>query len=258
MFINNPNLKIFSSNDWMKVTDISLIEYTVDAKTKDGKTIPLIDKTTNKPITYTKWDWTIIWKNEQESKWFRLKFEFTDDKWNTKKIIYLQEKEILDFLAVLYWLKKSAEFMRNNPIKKLSIENQWTHSFLRYNQENKQYYAKVDTFSWFNISTLGLWVILKESKRTLKIPLSFQDVISQIKLIYWDSAINIQANQKEESKSIDYSTTSFSDNNNSNWNDLIPCSECDFKLNPIKHSKVIDFSKKKYNKVLCYNCQQKQ
>jgi len=235
---NNIWMKIFWSNDWMKVTDISFKEYIVEKKDLA---------------------WNIISK---ESKWFRLKFEFTNDKWKNKKIMYLQDKEILDFLAVIYWLKKKGEFMRNNPTKKLSIENQWNeelwkeNSFLKFQMED-QYFSKIDTYSAFQISNLALAVLSKELERQYGFKVWLKDIMEQVKLIY---------NSTKASKIIVSDWTATTNTNTpvakaapvAKWK-KIPCQwvNCTYQLDEEKHKNILFHSNKNFQKNLCFNCQKK-
>lgn len=229
---NNISMKIFSSNDWMKVTDVSFKEYIVE-----------------KPDA----NWQIV----KTSKGFRLKFEFTNNKWVDKKIIYLQDKEVTDFLAVIYWLKKKWEFMRNKPTKKLTIENQWEHSFLKFQME-EQYAAKVDVYSAFQISNLGLAVIAKELKRKFWFTVWFKEALEQIKLVYsswsWIPLANNSVTQTSNTATAATAPTAPV----KTWT-VVPCQWpwCNFKLDSEKHKSILYHSNNNFQKNLCFNCQKK-
>lgn len=257
MFEKSPSIKIFASIDWKKVIDISLIEYTVDKKDENWNNIPLVKDWIEQ--FFTKSDWTQVPKYIQESKWWRIKFEFTNDGWQNKKIIYLQDNEVVELISVLYWKQQSAKFQRNKPtVKTFTIENQWEHCFLKFQQNWENFYWKSSKFHSLNISTFWLMLLSKEIKREQWIQLPAEIILKQIELISSSIIQKPTSVQKiTENQNSQENLTNSNPENIWNQENSSTCADCWTQLDPETHWRIIEFSNKKFKRTVCYNCQQK-
>lgn len=254
--------KIFWSQDWLKVCDISILEYTKDKLDKSGNVIPAFD-VNNQPIFKKTFTWKIevdpqtnqpVQDTIKESKGWRVKLEFTDDGWKTKKIIYLQDWELAEFVAVLLGKKKDSKFSREN--KSVMVEFQGANSFMKFSQKDwevsKFYATKIDKFSSLKIIALCISVLQIEFKREMWIWLDSKLISDVISGLYTET--------------VSVSTPSVSQNTSTSQvtpqvptvvsGDQVVC-ECGHVFDKVKEAKVIEFSTKKFGKPVCFNCQKK-
>lgn len=254
--------KIFWSQDWLKVCDISILEYKRDKIDANGNLILAFDSN-NQPIYKTDYDGKKfkidpitgqkIQDTVKESKGWRVKLEFTDDGWKTKKIIYLQDEEISDFIAVILGKRDKWYFAREN--KNINIEFQGEHSFLKFTQKdneiNKIYAVKIDKFSGLRIITLWLIALQYEFKRVMWVTIDTKTLLSSIIELYSKEKINsIIPTQTTTSNWVVQIQTV-----NTPTSNLPVCSSCGKSFDIPKESKVIEFSINKFGKPVCYKCQ---
>lgn len=261
----NGSFKIFWSQDGQKVCDISILEYKKEIQDQNGNTIPAKDSSWN-PIYKKRFDWTFekdqqgqfIQDTQKESKGWRLKFEFTDDGWKTKKIIFLQDWEIADFIAVINGVKSAITCKREN--KNISIENQGTHSFVKFNQKDSEvakfYVSKIDLFAWLRITALGLVVLQLEFKRDLGIWVEQKVLLESILNLNWWLTSSTVSTSSAPIKKEDPIVSSTTQNTSTDWE--VKCTDCWHTFDLSKEQKVVDFSTKKFWTPVCYNCQQKR
>lgn len=256
--------KIFGSQDWLKVCDISILEYTKDKLDKNGHVIPAFDAN-NQPIlkkTFTgkvevDQNGTPIQDTVKESKGWRVKLEFTDDGWKTKKIIYLQDAEVADFIAILLGKKLSNKFQREN--KSVVVEYQGEHSFMKFSQKDwevsKFYATKIDKFSGLKIIALCLTVLQLEFKREMGVGIDQKALLeSIISLNTTNSNVSTPVVSSPVISTVTTQPVNQTTSQSANWK--IVC-KCGHELDPVKEFKVIDFSTKKFGTPTCFNCQQK-
>lgn len=252
--------KIFGSQDWLKVCDISILEYKKEKLDEKGNTIPLMSN--GQPVYKMNYTWTKISVDEngqnivdtvKESKGWRLKLEFTDDGFKTKKIIYLQDGEVSDFIAILLWKKDKGYFAREN--KSVTVEYQGDNSFMKFSQKDnnvsKFYPVKIDKFSSLRIIAFAVIVLQYEFKRDLGIAIDQKVILESI----------IGLNTKP-SQTVTVPVTQVWQTVTQEWVNTAPttsvtpvCSDCGKAFDMSKEEKVVKFSTQKFGKPVCFGCQ---
>lgn len=256
------SFKIFSSTDGKKVLDFSSHLYKKDVLNPDKSPKYVLDSDWQ-PLRKVNAKWETQYVVEQSEVGYRLKIEWTDNGWNTKGIIFLQDQEVSDFMAVLLGKLKSAKAQR--PDKTLTIEHQDQHCFVTlyvknvWNEVNKKYSGKITAIS--AIKLLALWTHVLQ-----------QDLIRELELnlgggIIKELVSDIYSSFKKPSEPEINPHTNFSSTSNqpvqgvqSNQQTLtdtgVSCSKCWKHMDPVKESKVISYSTQKYGQPVCYSCQQ--
>jgi hypothetical protein len=175
----------------------------------------------------------------------------------------LERQELLELLLLLKWDIKSVSFKRKEPLKSFSMENQWTHSFIKYNQSNIFYTTKLSKYDELKLLWFLLTIIQKNFKKEMSLNITKDEILNMASFLSFDNWDKTsQNNYNWNTKNLSDKSEVWNDTNNiitENKDKLevnsCNCSNCWKLMSKEKEQKVIDFSLKKYNKILCLNCQ---
>lgn len=238
-FEKTYTFKIFWSNDWSRCMDFSVLKYEKD--------------------------WVL--------KGWRLKIEWTDNGWQSKSIIFLQDQEIIDLLSCLLGYRRD-EVKCQRPSKTFTAQHQGNQVFFSISQwaTNDQKAAKgsarVRTYEAVKLISMCLFIIRADYKRELNIDISDQSVLNTLKLVTdsFSGESTYQSSQTKKTTSVntDYNTQNYNQPIITETQPLqfanqwgVHCSRCNKSMDPVKDAKVIEFSTKKFGAPVCFSCQKK-
>jgi len=195
---------------------------------------------------------------EETSMGWKVWIETTNDGWQKdwdKKIIMLEGNELVEIIALLQWHISYMKAMRNNPVKHFELKTQGNDYFVSLKSSNTVHGFKMNKYDWLRLMSFAAKALEKDFDTSYSI---------YIQWIEYVNSLYNKSNQEETVKQVQLKTedspieieeiSNISTKNNDNW---YTCSCCWKELDLVSEKKVIDFSMKKYWKVICYQCQKK-
>lgn len=227
----NTWFKIYGSTDWLKVCDVALIHHT----RKNDET------------------------EEVKDKGYKIRFEFTNDWFETKKIIMLEKMELTEVLSVLKGISNRMESKRKNPLKAFSLKNQWETFYASFRQDKENFGFKVTRFDAVRIVALILTALQKNFAADMGVSMTKDEILSSFDVVYTplpvETAETVDINTTETEKKPENTEESSTSEKKEN---IETCADCGVSMDKTKFEKVIKYSTSKFGKCLCMNCQKKQ
>lgn len=229
----NTWFKIYGSVDGLKVCDVALIHHTrKDDETEDVK-----------------------------DKGYKLRFEFTNDGFKTKKIIMLEKMELTEVLSVLKGVSNNMESKRKDPLKAFSLKNQGDTFYISFRQGKENYWFKVTRFDAVRIVALILTALQKNFATDMGVVMTKDEILSSFDVVY--TAVYVEQPKVVETTEVvdenaPVKTVEASEKVVEASKNTDTCSDCGVEMDKVKFEKVIKYSNSKFGKCLCMNCQKKQ
>ena len=202
----------------------------------------------------------------EKSMGWKVVVETTQDWWTKggdKKIIMLEDNELVSLSSVLMGFSNHSDAKRNDPPKQFDIKAQEGGFFVSLRSWNVSHWFKMNQYDALRLLAFSNKAIENNMASLYSIDIK---AIEYIRDICWTGTETVQSIKvdipKIEEKHEDNSNHSIMIQN-VDWTETpidsddsgCHCSICNKAFDEVKEEKIINFSTKKYGKPVCYNCQ---